>query len=96
MDWIIHALKSHGKEVNYMERFFGELIAIRLMLGRILANQAHNAGDPQKYIDEQLRQAIQDLEQIKLDVKDENQEKAIRVIAESTLADITSRIHFAS
>jgi len=77
-----------------MEKFFGELIAIRLLLGRILANQACLTKDPDAFIDDQLKQANVDLKSVNIVAKDEGQETLIRKMAAGSLKDIIQRINF--
>lgn len=77
-----------------MERLFAELIAIRLLLGRVIANQAHASGDAARYLKDQLDQTMQDLEAVTIAGKDPEQEKLIRGLAEFSLKDIVTRINF--
>lgn len=77
-----------------MEKFFGELIAIRLLLGRVLANQAHLSKNPEVFMDDQLKQSIEDLKSVNIMAKDDTQEALIRNMAEVSLKDIMQRITF--
>lgn len=79
-----------------MERFFADLIAVRLLLGRVLANQAHASGDPEAFFSEQLAQAKKDLTLVKIGTEDPQQAEAIQSLAELSIEDIFDRIHFSS
>lgn len=79
-----------------MERFFADLIAVRLLLGRVLANQAHASGNAETFLKEQLEQAKRDLSHVKISTEDPQQAEAIQSLAEMSLEDIFDRIHFES
>ncbi len=77
-----------------MEKFFGELIAMRLLLGRVLANQAHASGNAKLFIEDQMEQAKKDLESVNIAAKDKDQEEVIRKMGDRALEDIARRINF--
>lgn len=77
-----------------MEKFFGELIVMRLILGRLLANQAYASGDPKGFLKDQMDQTKKDLAAVAITGKDKNQEDMIRKMGELSLEDIFNRIKF--
>ena len=78
-----------------MERVFGDLIALRLVVGRLLANQAHASGDADAFLEDQLNQAKADLIQVNINAQSPEQEASLRAFAEMSLEDMFERINFA-
>lgn len=77
-----------------MEKFFAELIAMRLVVARLLANQAHASGDVEKYLNDQLTQIREDLSQVKIGVSSAEQAEDIRKEAHKCLDSIFHNMHF--